>query len=186
MGQVLLTFRRTSVYVIVCFLALGFCASAVRADIGGSISGTVTDAAGGVVAGAVVTAIQTDTGFKLATTTDSKGGYSLPKLSVGSYEIQFEAKGFKPYRRTGVRMDANSALIIDARLEVGGRSETVVVNDTAVHAETADTQLGQAISGSSTTAVPLTGRSYTDLLALQPGVAPVTSITGSSIEAGRS
>jgi hypothetical protein len=183
MGRVLLLFRRASVYVFACFLALGFRAGAVRADIGGSISGTVTDAAGGVVAGAVVTAIRTDTSFKLATTTDSKGGYSLPTLSVGNYEIQFEAKGFKPYRRTGVTVDANSALIVDARLEVGGRAETVVVSDTAVHAETADTQLGEVISGSSTTAVPLTGRSYTDLLALQPGVAPVTSITGSSIEA---
>lgn len=104
-------------------------------------------------------------------------------MSVGRYEIQIEAKGFRPYRRTGVVVDADSALIVDATLEVGGRSETVVVTDTAVHAETADTQLGDAISGNKTTAVPLTGRSFTDLLALQPGVAPATSITGTSVVA---
>jgi hypothetical protein len=176
-------FRRTSYYSVVLALALGLCAGTGRADTGGSVSGTVTDAAGGVVAGAVVTAIQTETSLKLATTTDSKGGYSLPKLSVGNYEIQFEAKGFKPHRRTGVRVDANSASIIDVRLEVGGRAETIVVSDTAVHAETADTQLGEVISESNTTSVPLTGRSFTDLLALQPGVAPSTSITGTSVVA---
>ena len=183
MARVLSLLRKTIAYPIVLTFALGVCAAAGRADTGGSVSGTVTDAGGGVVAGAVVTAIQTETTFKLTTTTDSKGGYALPKLSVGNYEIQFEAKGFKPYRRTGVTVDANSALIVNARLEVGGRAETVVVSDAAVHAETADTQLGEVISGNNTTAVPLTGRSFTDLLALQPGVAPATSITGTSVVA---
>lgn len=162
---------------------LAMLAGAGRADVGGSISGTVTDAGGAVVAGAMVTAIEVETSIKVAAVTDVKGSYSLPKLSVGRYEVQVEAKGFKPYRRTGVVVDANSALIVDATLEVGGRSDTVVVTDTAVHAETADTQLGDVISGTKTTAVPLIGRSFTDLLALQPGVAPATSITGSSVEA---
>lgn len=58
-------------------LAVGLCASAGRADIGGSVSGTVTDAAGAVVAGATITAIEVETSIKLATTTDSKGSYSL-------------------------------------------------------------------------------------------------------------
>ena len=169
--------------LITLAFGVGLCTLTGRADVGGSISGTVTDAGGAVVAGAVVTAIEVETSIKLATTTDSKGSYSLPKLSVGRYEVQIEAKGFRPYRRTGVVVDADSALIVDASLEVGGRSDTVIVTDTAVHAETADTQLGDVISGEKTTAVPLTGRSFTDLMALQPGVAPATSITGTSVVA---
>lgn len=164
-------------------VAMVVCVTIVRADASGSVSGTITDAGGAVVAGAAVTAIEVETSIKLTTTTDAKGVYSLPKLSVGRYEVQIEAKGFRPYRRTGVAVDANSALIVDATLEVGGRSDTVVVTDTAVHAETADTQLGEVISGEKTAAVPLTGRSFTDLLALQPGVAPATSITGTSVVA---
>ncbi|HUJ33473.1 MAG TPA: TonB-dependent receptor [Candidatus Acidoferrum sp.] len=176
--------RRGSACSIISVLAIGLCAvRPARAETAGSISGTVTDAGGAVVARAIVTATQTATAFKLTTTTDSKGTYSLPRLPVGTYDIQIDANGFRPYRRTGVTVDADSALIIDATLEVGGRTETIVVSDTAVHAETADTQLGQVISGSNTTSVPLTGRSFTDLLALQPGVAPATSITGTSVVA---
>jgi hypothetical protein len=169
--------------VCLLLLAVMLCAGQAPADTSGSISGTVTDVSGAVVPGAVVTAVQTGTSFKLSTTTDAKGGYSLPRLSVGTYDVLIEVKGFKPYRRTGVVVDANSALIVDAALQVGGRAESVIVSDAAVHAETADTQLGQTISGTKTTAVPLTGRSFTDLLALQPGVAPETSITPMSVVA---
>ena len=66
-------------------------------------------------------------------------------------------------------------LRVDATLEVGTTSEKVEVTSDAVHVETQSTQMGEVISGKSMTAVPLNGRSYTDLLALQPGVSPYNS-----------
>jgi hypothetical protein len=65
-------------------------------------------------------------------------------------------------------------------LEIGSQSESVTVTESAVHAETSDTQLGEVISGTNMAAVPLNGRSYTDLLALQPGVVPATSLTSNT------
>ena len=62
-------------------------------------------------------------------------------------------------------------------MELGERTEDVDVEEGAIHVETSDTQLGDVITGTKMTAVPLDGRSYTDLLSLQPGVAPVTSLT---------
>ena len=150
---------------------------------GGSISGKVTDPGGRTVPNATVTATNTDTNFKHTSTTDSKGIYSLPDLAVGRYDIHWEAPGFRPYRNTGVVVDANSALRVDVSLAIGERSDTVTVSASAIHVETADTQLGEVVTGRNVAAIPLNGRSFTDLLALQPGVAPTTTITGSSIQA---
>lgn len=157
--------------------------SCLWAAVGGSISGTVMDASGAAVPGARVTAVNSDTNVPQVTTADDKGSYSLPELAVGSYSIQVEAPGFKPYRRTGVIVDADSAQIIDVPLAIGSKRETVTVSGTGTHVETADTQLGEVIGGSKVSVVPLNGRSFTDLLSLQPGVAPATTITASSVQA---
>ena len=58
------------------------------AGVGGSISGTVKDASGGVVPKATVTATNTDTGIKQTAATDDKGFYSFPSLPVGHYDLE--------------------------------------------------------------------------------------------------
>jgi hypothetical protein len=95
-------------------------AASLSAGVGGRVSGTVTDSSGAAVPGATVTAINGDTNVR-QTTTDSKGVYSLSNLSVGSYAVRVEARGFKPYQRTGVVVDADSAQLIDVPLVVGER-----------------------------------------------------------------
>ncbi len=147
------------------------------AGTGGSISGTVKDASGAVVPNAAVTATDTGTGVVHRLVTNGQGFYSFPELVIGRYDISVEKVGFKSYVRTGVTVHANSALVVDALLDIGQRAETVTVQESGIRAETSDTQLGESISGSKMTTVPLNGRSYTDLLALQPGVAPATSLS---------
>jgi Carboxypeptidase regulatory-like domain/TonB dependent receptor len=143
----------------------------------GRISGTIRDASGAVIAGAHVTVTNDETGVSRTTITDDSGAYTVVDLPVGRYDIFVENKGFRPYRRTGVALNVNSALLIDAKLELGKDTQEITVEESAVHAETADTQMGEVITGKKMTAVPLNGRSYTDLLALQPGVTPATSLT---------
>ena len=145
------------------------------ASITGSISGVVTDASGAVVAGAQVVVIDTQTGVKTTVTTDAKGFYSLPALPVGTYDLEVSQTGFKTYRKTGLVIDANAALRDDATLTVGTANEKVEVTTDSVHVETESTQMGEVITGKTMTAVPLNGRAFTDLLALQPGVSPYTS-----------
>ena len=156
--------------------------TAARAGVGGSISGTATDASGGAVSKAAVTATNSDTGIKQSVVTDDKGFYSFPDLPVGHYDLEVASAGFRPYRRTGIVIDANSALAIDAALEVGERSDVVTVIENQLHVETSSTQMGEVITAAQMTAVPLNGRSFTDLLALQPGVAPATSITSETVQ----
>jgi hypothetical protein len=156
--------------------------ASARASVGGSISGTVKDATGAVVAGAEITVTNTDTGVRQAVTTGANGAYTFPILSVGRYSVEVSQSGFQTYSRTGVVVDVNSALVENVVLRVGAKSESVTVNDNAVHVETSSTQMGEVIAGAKMTTVPLNGRSYTDLLALQPGVAPATSITSSTVQ----
>jgi hypothetical protein len=152
------------------------------ANVDGSISGTVKDSSGAVVAKAIVVAINTDTSTNISAATNNKGVYTFPVLPTGRYDIQINLAGFKPYRRTGVVLDANSAVIVDAILAVGTRADSVVVHENAVHVETSDTQMGEVIASTQMSTVPLNGRSFTDLLALQPGVAPATSLTSGTVQ----
>jgi hypothetical protein len=174
--------RRNRRFALLLSVFLVFLASAAWGAVAGSISGTAKDPSGRVVPNANVTAQEVGTGLVYRTQTDEKGYYTLPVLPVGHYELDVQALGFRAYRRKDIVLDTNAALTLDAALEVGSASETVSVIDDALHVETIETQLGQVISGRQMTAVPLNGRSFTDLLSLQPGVAPATSISSSTVQ----
>ncbi|HTV56765.1 MAG TPA: carboxypeptidase regulatory-like domain-containing protein [Terriglobia bacterium] len=139
----------------------------------GSISGRVTDPSGAVIPGTQVTAVDTGTAVQHATRTDASGFYSFPDLPIGVYEVLVRHQGFKLFRVTGLVINANAALRVDATLQIGATTESVTVTSAALHVETTSTQMGDVITGTQMTAIPLNGRSYTDLLALQPGVVPV-------------
>ena len=155
-------------------------APALWASDGGTLFGTITDPSSQAVPGARITATETATAIKQAITTDSRGFYSFQSLPVGRYDVEADANGFKPLRRTGVVIDVDSKVVVDASLEIGERTDAVTVSVSAVHVDNADTQKGEVITGKQMTAVPLNGRSFTDLLALQSGVVPVTSLTSAT------
>jgi hypothetical protein len=168
---------------ILQFLAVaGLSMAPLPGSDGGSLWGTITDPRGGAVPGATVTATETATAIRQTVTSDRQGFYSFESLAVGRYNVEVNASGFKPLRREGIAIDVNSKVVVNAVLAVGDKSDTVTVSESAAHVETADTQMGQVISGRQMTAVPLNGRSYTDLLALQSGVVPVTSLTSDTMQ----
>jgi Carboxypeptidase regulatory-like domain/TonB dependent receptor len=166
---------------VLCIVAV-LSAAFVWASVGGSISGTVKDPSGSVIPNAEVVIREINTGLSYHAHTDSKGYYTLPVLPVGHYDLDVQATGFRGYQRKNIVLDTNAALKLDASLEVGSIAESVSVNDNTLHVETTSTQMGQVISGRQMTAVPLDGRSFTDLLSLQPGVAPQTSITDTTVQ----
>ena len=155
---------------------------ALWAGVGGSISGAIKDQSGAAVASATVVLVNSGTGLRQSTTTDTHGAFTFPVLPVGEYALEASQAGFKPYRRTGIVLDTNSALLLNIVLQVGDRADAVTVTDSAVHLETSSSQIGEVISSDQMTAVPLNGRSYTDLLSLQAGVAPETSITSDTVQ----
>jgi hypothetical protein len=172
-------YRRRAIPFI-AFLAVHFGAYAA---VTGRIAGTVTDPSGAAIPAATVTVRNTAQGLQTKTVTDPKGEYSLPSLSVGTYDILFEAGGFRAEKRTGLVIDANAAVEQNITLALAQRTEEVTVEDKVaeIHVETASTQLGEVVSGRQMTSVALNGRSYTDLLALQPGIVPMTTQQPDSI-----
>src|SRR5580704_6048539 len=171
------TMRNRRWDVVAVFAFVLFALALASASITGSISGVVTDKSGAVVAGASVTATDTLTGVQTTQKTDTKGFYNLPTLAVGTYDLEIKQVGFKTYRQTGLVINNNSALRVDASLAVGTISEKIEVSTDTVNVETTSTQMGQVIEGAKMTSVPLNGRSYIDLLALQPGVSPYACTT---------
>jgi Carboxypeptidase regulatory-like domain len=152
------------------------------AGVGGSISGTIKDPTGAAIVNASVTLVNSATSVRQSAAADGRGSYTFPVLPVGSYVLEVNQPGFKPYRRTGIVLDTNSALLLDVVLQVGEKTDVVTVSDSAVHLETYSNQMGEVINSAQMTAVPLDGRSYTDLLSLQAGVAPETSITSNTVQ----
>ncbi len=140
------------------------------AGVTASISGTVTDSSGAVITGATVTATNVETGVVETKSTNAQGFYSFQTLPVGKYNIKVKQAGFKDYEQTGLVLDVNQAVVVDVKVQVGQGSETVEVSGTALHVDTATTQMGEVITDKEMTDVPLVTRSYTDLLSLQPGV----------------
>jgi hypothetical protein len=179
--------RRRQVVSLFVF-ALLLCGQ-LFAGVTASISGTVKDASGASVPGATVTATNTDTAVSETQTSNAQGYYSFQSLPLGKYTIEFQQKGFKAYRQTGITLDVNSALLVDANLQVGQTNVVVEVTADALHVETVSSQMGEVIESKQMTDVPLISRSYTDLLALQPGVISQASgmtgaYAGSFISAG--
>ena len=157
--------------------------SLLPAATGGSISGTVIDQSGALVPGARLTLVNLDLTTSYKATTDAQGFYSFPTLPVGRYELTIEAEGFKIQKKTGLAVDADAAVRVDFSLAVGEPSESITVSAVATQAqvETVATHLGEVVQQEQITALPLNGRSYTDLLAIQPGVSPVTTLTSTSV-----
>ena len=157
-------------------VAAAFLLSAIvaRAGITGSISGTVSDPSGAVMPGVTVTVTSASTGVRSTTVSDDRGFYRFPALNVDSYVVAVNQTGFKPFLERGVRIDANSAIQIDIQLQLGQLSDNVTVKSYTLQVETQSTQMGDVIEGTTITSVPLNGRSYIELLALQPGVSPYT------------
>ena len=178
----------TLVILLIAAVVLLF-SPALRAVVTASISGTVTDPSGAPVAGASVSVTNVSTGVVTTQHTNGQGYYSFQELALGTYTVDVQLAGFKAYRQTDVVLDVNDARVVDVKLTVGSATEKVEVTSDALHVETVNTQLGEVIGGKEMTDVPLVTRSYTDLLALQPGVVGTASgltgaYAGSFISAG--
>src|SRR5215469_3331717 len=151
--------------------------SALRADVTGSILGTVLDRSQAVVAGARVVVTNTQTNFKQETTSGPDGSYRLLALPAGIYTLTVTAPGFRAFNETSIEVKVNDQLRFDVTLDVGNISEKVEITANAVQVQTENTQLGDVIDSKKMLALPLNGRSYIDLLGLQAGVAPDTAGT---------
>ena len=159
--------------VLLCLLAIGSFPGVISTSAqstGGRIRGTVTDPSGGAVTGAKVTLTNEATNAVRQAESGANGEYLFLEASVGSYEIDVTAPGFKKHVRKGIALDLNQVLGIDIALQLGGATETVEVTGVPPVVDTTSTQLGAVMNDIAVKQLPLNSRDTYQLLQLQPGV----------------
>jgi hypothetical protein len=136
----------------------------------GSITGTVTDSSGAVVAGAKITLTNEGTAASLATTTGSDGSYRFSPVRIGNYKIEVSAQGFKTVTEVHVAVNVSSNVTRNFGLQTGAVSETVEVTSTAPLLQSQDASVGQVVDQKNVNDLPLNGRNFTFLAQLAAGV----------------
>jgi hypothetical protein len=144
---------------------------------GARIAGTVTDSTGAVIAGAQVTIKNTATNLTRELATNKSGFYSAPNLSPGFYRVTALAKGFKSEAVIGLTLTVGADIEVNLTMAIGTASENVQVQGAAPTVETNDATLGALVNGQTIRELPLNARDWTQLAALEPGVAQIRTQT---------
>jgi hypothetical protein len=135
-----------------------------------SIEGTVVDPSGAVLPGVTITVTNTDTGTVRSVVTNEGGVYRALLLPLGTYRVKAELSGFKTFERSGIRLAAGQASVINMTLDVGGVAEVVsVVADTPI-VDPGKIDLGRNLNEREVKTLPLVSRNPYNFALLQPGV----------------
>lgn len=139
----------------------------------GSISGSVVDSTGNVIAGAKVSIINPATNSIHTVTTNEQGMFTAPQLQPAQYTIIVEMTGFKKVEKTGIPLSAQDKLNAGAfTLEVGQVTDTVTVQADAgqLQLKTESGERSEVITNSQLRDLALNGRTTLDLIKILPGV----------------
>ncbi|MGA9769086.1 MAG: carboxypeptidase-like regulatory domain-containing protein, partial [Blastocatellia bacterium] len=168
-----MTKHRTLFFVNSLALLLTILALSTQAQTNkATIVGTVTDPGGALVAGASVTVINTGTNAERKVTTNDEGTFVVPLLDIGTYKVTASASGFKDAARDNIVLQIGDRLPIDIQLsQASGTSETVEITASAPIIERESSDRSGTITGREVTELPLSGRNFTLLATLMPGVA---------------
>ena len=144
------------------------------AQVSASLSGTVTDPSGAALSGAAVAARNVDTGAVRATVTNAEGHYQFFSLPVGQYELRSAKAGFQEEVRTGVHLAVGQGATLDMELPVGESSQQPTVTCDAPLVGVTTESIAGLVGERQIKDLPLNGRSYDELLTLNPGVVNFT------------
>jgi hypothetical protein len=143
--------------------------SAYAQSSNGSISGTVTDAAGGVLPGVTVTALNTATGLSRNTVSNPVGHYDLPLLPPGVYSLSSELSGFQPVKYDRIVVNVGSDSSVNFKL-TQGVSESVTVTAAAPLVDTTRSEVSSVVNEKAIANLPTNGRNFIDFVLTTPGV----------------
>jgi carboxypeptidase family protein/TonB-dependent receptor-like protein len=153
---------------------------------GGTIYGTITDPSEKSIPQAQVSITNVATGVTTTVMTNSDGFFTAPNLLPGEYEITLTAKGFATEVRRGITVTVGGQQVFNLTLRVGAAAKTVVeVTTEAPAVQLASSDISAVVSANTVRELPLNGRSWTDLAALQPGVDTIQTQPGFQTGADR-
>src|SRR5438067_5452573 len=167
-------------------IAMALLVSQLPAQVaGGAILGTVKDPSGAVLPSVQLTIKNVATGITSRSTTNADGYYSVANLLPGTYEVAASAPGFAKEVATGVVVPVGGQVNVDFNVKLGTAEERVVVTGAAAAIETTSSTVSGVVGERAVRELPLNGRDWTQLAALEPGVATVRTQEPLSSERGQ-
>ena len=143
--------------------------------VGGSITGTVKDDSRGAIPEASVTVKNRETGAERKGVTDEAGRYTIFSIAIGRYDVIAEKTGFATGGRTGIQLAVGETLSIDLTLPVGEVQQAITIEEAPTPVTLSTQQISGLVSERQVKDLPLNGRSYDQLLTLNPGIVNYTS-----------
>ena len=136
------------------------------------IGGTVQDPEGSLLPGATVSLLPSGTALAASVLTEATGEFKLVVPAPGTYQFRVEDEGFAPYVGSALVNSSSPKTTLQIALKLATATQTVEVTADTLAAETTSTQLGESLDTKKIESVPLNGRNFTDLMAVQPGIVP--------------
>jgi outer membrane receptor protein involved in Fe transport len=159
---------------LLVFVALCAAVAAHGQAVTANLQGVITDASGAVVAGATISAINTETGIQRSAETNADGLYRFNLLPRGQYLVQAKKAGFGG-QSLNVTLTVGDTTTANIVLKVAGQSETVNVSTEASQVDTSNSQIEQPVTQAQIANLPVNDRNFQQLANLVPGAAPSTS-----------
>lgn len=167
--------KKVTLYAWSIILAVALFCPALFAQGDASLWGSVTDATGAGISDASVTIRNLETGTQRTLVTDDAGRFSAPALSVGHYEIVASKNGFRVDRRASITLVIGQREELDLKLQVGDVHQTVEVPADLGVVQISTEDISGLVGERQVKDLPLNGRSYDQLLTLNPGIVNYTS-----------
>src|SRR6266513_1021441 len=152
-----------------------------QATSSGSLTGTVTDPKGAVIAGATVTLVSNETKQEFTAQTNGEGTFNIPSLFAGVYTATVSQQGFKTAKVTEIKVAVGTPSSITVALEVGAASETVTIVGGGELLQTQSATVGTTLTGRQITDIPTASRNALDLVLALPGTGTVGRPRQSSV-----
>jgi len=151
-----------------------------------SIQGTVSDSSGGSIQGAAIHVKNLETGVTRNVLTDDTGRYGATSLPVGRYEVRVEKAGFRSKEKTGIPLVVGARETVDLVLQVGDVKQTVQVESAPTVVAISTEDVSGLVDEQQVKELPLNGRSYDQLMTLNPGIVNYTSQRAGGIDTSNS
>jgi hypothetical protein len=149
--------------------------------VGGSISGTVTDSTGAAISGATVVIHNQETGSERQLTTNGEGVYSAPSVPIGRYSLSVSQDKFATQQRAGIVVTVGQSVHVNIALSASAGNQTVEVTDTPAAVNLSTQQTSGLVDERQVKNLPLNGRSFDQLLTLNPAAVNYTAQRSGSI-----
>src|SRR5947207_7746907 len=154
------------------------------AQVTATISGKVEDASGAAVGGAIVAVKNVETGATRTVMTDEMGNYRALSLPVGSHDVRAEKPGFRAAVRTGINLAVGQEAVVNLKLEVGELTQEVTVSLETPLVDTTTASVAGLVGEREVKDLPLNGRSFDNLITLNPGAVNYNFKAGASVGSG--